>query len=148
MFRRSYIAIQSDVVFKRISISIRTYSSIILRQTNSFTSLNASSSPNCILFEVRDGMSNSNTIINHHYPISLCLQTRNCYHLLWLEIEKEDLINQSSSLILFIINSFDSPVYLSPSKAPNPRVMDWSRFRSHSLFSQSFILSNIILWHQ
>ena len=57
-------------------------------------------------------------------------------------IEKEDLINQSSiqSFILFIINTFHSVVALSPARAPDPRVMDWSRIRSHSSLIQSFIL--------
>ena len=45
---------------------------------------------------VSDGMSNSNSIINHHHLISLCLYNWDCNHLLWMMIEKEDLINQSS----------------------------------------------------
>ena len=53
----------------------------------------------------------------------------------------------SLSFILFIINTFDSIVLVSPWRAPSLRVMDWSWFRSHSSFIQSFILSNTILWH-
>ena len=92
-------------------------------------------------------MSKSNSIINQHSPMSLCLYYRNCHHLLWLGSEKEDLINQSSlSFILLIINSFDSIVYTSPQRVCDPRMMDWSFVRSDLWFIQSFILSNTIEW--
>ena len=66
-------------------------------------------------------------------------------HVLRVELEKGDLINQlSSSFILFIILSFDSVVSSSPYRASYPRMMDSSRIRSHSSFIQSFILSNSI----
>ena len=98
----------SNELIKRISISIIINQSILLEQVNTFTLLNALHVI-CIPCSVSDGMSSSNSIINHHYPISLCLSTRNCSHLLWVKKEKEDLINQSLlSFILFIINSFDS----------------------------------------
>ena len=64
-----------------------------------------------------------------------------------MKIEKEDLVNQSQySFILFIINSFDSLVVLSPSRAYNPSVMDCSSFKSHSSFIHTFILSNTTEW--
>ena len=92
-----------------------------------------------------DGMPNSNSIINHYSPISLAYKpviVTISYEWRW---RKKDLINQSSiSFILFIINSFDSTVSSSPSRAPHPRMMDCSWFRSHSSFIQSFILSNTI----
>ena len=74
------------------SLSIQ---SIILELVNSFTLLNVRPFI-WIPFEVSDGISNSNTIINHHSPISLCLSYRNWDHLHRLKIEKGDLINQSS----------------------------------------------------
>ena len=82
-------------------------------------------------------MSNSDSIIKQHSLISLSLYHRNYIHLHWMKIEKGDLINQSSvSVLLFIINSFDSTVLLSPYplRAAISRVMDWSRFKSHSSF--------------
>ena len=45
---------------------------------------------------VSDGMSNSNSIINHHFLMSLFLYIRNFRHLLEVEIEKEDLIMSQS----------------------------------------------------
>ena len=140
------MTILCNVIFKRISISISINQSILLEQVNTFTLLNALHVI-CIPCSVSDGMSSSNSIIYHHYPISLCLSTRNCSHLLWVKKEKEDLINQSLWFILLIINSFDSTVSSSPWRDAHSRVMDWSRIRSHSSFSQSFILSNTIEWH-
>ena len=134
------------------SQSLSINQSIILELFNSCTPLNALFS--CIPSSVSDGMSISDTIINHHSPISLSLYNRNAIHLLWIESEKEDLINQSSlSLILFIINSFESarakpkPKWEPPLRAPYPSLMDWSRIRSHSSFTQSFLLSNVIESH-
>ena len=121
---------------KRISISISNNSSIILELCNSFTPIKLSPFI-WIPSSVSDGMSNSDSIINHYSPISLCLYPGNSGLLLWIEIEKEDLINQPSLLfILFIINSFHSIMKLSPSKVP--LAMDW--IRSHSSFFQLFIL--------
>ena len=120
------------------------YQSIILELSSSFTCTNALQYI-IILLLASDGMSSSNSIINHYYPISLYLYTRNCVHVLRVELEKGDLINQlSSSFILFIIISFDSVVSSSPYRASSPRMMDSSRIRSHSSFIQSFILSNSI----
>ena len=120
---------------------------IILEQTNSFTSLNVVSI--IIPSWDSDEMSNSNSIINRHSPISLSLYISDSHHIPWLKIEKEDLINQSSlSFILFITNSFHSTVLPSPHRVCDPRVMDWSRIRSHSSVIQSFILSNTIEWQQ
>ena len=139
-----YISTLSNELMKRSSISIIIDQSTILVLFNCHTLLNESS--NFIPSSVSDGISNSNSIINNHSPIELCLSYWNwrCHQ---FEIEKEDLINQSSlSLILFIINSFDSTVSQSPHRAHSPRVMDWSRIRSHSSFIQSFILSNTIYW--
>ena len=129
-------AILSDIVFKRISISIIINQSVILQLFNILTFSNEIFI--WIQSWVSDGMSKSNSIINHHYPIALSLFYRNWYHLLGIEIEKEDLINQSSlSFILFIINSFDSVVNISPYIALNLRIMDWSWVRSHSSVIQS-----------
>ena len=98
--------------------------------------------------ELSDGMSTSKSVINHYYPTSLCLHSRNWNHVLRVELEKGDLINQSSaSFILFITNSFLSSVLPSPHRVCDPRVMDWSRIRSHSSVIQSFILSNTIERH-
>ena len=144
MFRRSYTTILSNTVFKRVSISIISNQSVVLELYNSFTSQNELFTWR--LSSVSDGMSSSNSIINHYYPISLYLSYWNwqCHQ---FEIEKEDLINQSSaSFILFITNSFLSTVLPSPHRVCDPRVMDWSRIRSHSSVIQSFILSNTILW--
>ena len=130
---------------KRSSISIIIDQSTILVLFNCHTLLNESS--NFIPSSVSNGMSKSYSIINHYYPILLYLSYWNwqCHQ---FEIEKEDLINQSSaSFILFITNSFLSTVLPSPHRVCDPRVMDWSRIRSHSSFIQSFILSNTILWH-
>ena len=141
-----YISTLSNELMKRSSISIIIDQSTILVLFNCHTLLNESS--NFIPSSVSDGISDSNPIINHYYPISLCLSYWNwqCHQ---FEIEKEDLINQSSvSFILFITNSFDSTVLPSPHRVCDPRVMDWSRIRSHSLFIQSFILSNTIEWQQ
>ena len=66
------MTILSDIVFKRISISIIINPSIILEQVNSLTLMNASYRI-CIPSSVSDGMSNSNSVVNHHSPISLCL---------------------------------------------------------------------------
>ena len=149
-----YPTMLSNELIKRISISIIINQSIILELFNSCTSLNALFS--CIPSSVSDGMSISDTIINHHSPISLSVHNRNAIHLLWIESEKEDLINQSSlSLILFIISSFESarakpkpkPKWEPPLRAPYPSLMDWSRIRSHSSFTQSFLLSNVIESH-
>ena len=71
----------SNELIKRISISIIINQSILLEQVNTFTLLNALHVI-CIPCSVSDGMSSSNSIIYHHYPISLCLSTRNCSHLL------------------------------------------------------------------
>ena len=128
---------------QRLSISFIIIYSLILVVCSTFTLSNASI---WIPSLVSDGMSNSNAIINHHSPISLYLHIWNCSLLLWMKWEKEDLINQSISIILFIINSFDSTVSISPCKVSYPRVIDWSRIKSHSSIIQSFILSNTILW--
>ena len=109
VFRRSYFTILSDVVLKRISISVISNSSIILEQTNSLTSPNDNGF-NWIPSSVSDGMSKSNSIINQHSPMSLCLYYRNCHHLLWLGSEKEDLINQSSLSFILLIVNFGSTV--------------------------------------
>ena len=131
------ITLLSNESIKRVSISIIISLSIILEPVNSFTFSNVWLSI-YIPSSVSDGMSKSNSIINHHYPIALSLFYRNWYHLLGIEIEKEDLINQSSlSFILFIINSFDSVVNISPYIALNLRIMDWSWVRSHSSVIQS-----------
>ena len=93
-------------------------------------------------------MSKSNTLFNYHCLISLYQYEWNWSHLLWLEIEKGDLINQSSlSFILFIISVLDFTVLISPLNAPHPRVIDWSWGKSHSSFFQPFILSSTILRH-
>ena len=123
-----YISTLSNELMKRSSISIIIDQSTILVLFNCHTLLNESS--NFIPSSVSDGISNSNPIINHYYPISLCLSYWNwqCHQ---FEIEKEDLINQSSlSFILLIINSFDSTVSLSPPRAPNPREIDRSWVKS------------------
>ena len=78
---------------KRISISISNNSSIILELCNSFTPIKLSPFI-WIPSSVSDGMSNSDSIINHYSPISLCLYPGNSGLLLWIEIEKEDLNNQ------------------------------------------------------
>ena len=112
---------------------------IILEQTNSFTSLNVVSI--IIPSWDSDEMSNSNSIINRHSPISLSLYISDSHHIPWLKIEKEDLINQSSlSFILFIIQELDWAVHKSPARASYPRMMDWSRVRSHHY---SFIILTI-----
>ena len=137
------MTILCNVIFKRISISISINQSIILELSNcTLQNMLLSLIPS----SVSDGMSSSNSIINHYYPRSLYLYTRNCVHVLRVELEKGDLINQlSPSFILFIIISFDSVVSSSPYRASSPRMMDSSRIRSHSSFIQSFILSNTIL---
>ena len=99
----------SNESIKRISISIISNSSIILEQTNSLTSPNDNGF-NWIPSSVSDGMSKSNSIINQHSPMSLCLYYRNCHHLLWLGSEKEDLINQSSLSFILLIVNFGSTV--------------------------------------
>ena len=140
-----YPTMLSNELMKRSSISIIIDQSTILVLFNCHTLLNESS--NFIPSSVSDGISNSNPIINHYYPISLYLSYWNwqCHQ---FEIEKEDLINQSSaSFILFITNSFLSTVLPSPHRVCDPRVMDWSRIRSHSSFTQSFLLSNVIESH-
>ena len=139
----------SNESIKWIGISINSNQSIILELCNSWTLLNGMiySFLNWIPSSVSSIMSMSNATIIHHHPISLYLYTWNSNPLLWIQIEKGDLINQSSSFILFIFNSFDSVVAESQSRASNPRVIDPSRVRSHSSFIQSFILSNTILWH-
>ena len=74
--------------------------------------------------------------IGHNSLTNICCLL-DYIHLHWMKIEKGDLINQSSlSVLLFIINSFDSTVLLSPYplRAAISRVMDWSRFKSHSSF--------------
>ena len=53
------------------SQSLSINQSIILELFNSCTPLNALFS--CIPSSVSDGMSNSNSVVNHHSPISLCL---------------------------------------------------------------------------
>ena len=126
----------SNESIKRISISNIINQANILELFNSFT-LQNTVWPICIPFSVSDGMSNSDSIIKQHSLISLSLYHRNYIHLHWMKIEKGDLINQSSlSVLLFIINSFDSTVLLSPYplRAAISRVMDWSRFKSHSSF--------------
>ena len=62
------------------SQSLSINQSIILELFNSCTPLNALFS--CIPSSVSDGMSISDTIINHHSPISLSLYNRNAIHLL------------------------------------------------------------------
>ena len=147
-YRLKTCVLLSNESIKRISISFIINLSIILELCNSFTLLNVLWSLIWIPSVVSDGISNSNSIINHHFPMSLCLLTRNYYHLLWVKLEKEDLINQSSlSFILFIISTFDSVVLISPLSAAHSRVMDWSWVRSHSSVIQSFILSNTTEWH-
>ena len=49
-----------------------------------------------------------------------------------------------NSFILFIISEFEYIVPISPWRAHDPRMIDSSRFRSHSSFIQSFSLSNTI----
>ena len=130
---------------KRSGISIIIDQSTILVLFNCHTLLNESS--NFIPSSVSNGMSKSYSIINHYYPILLYLSYWNwqCHQ---FEIEKEDLINQSSaSFILLIINSFDSTVSSLPLRVYDPREMDWSWIRSHSSVIQSFILSNTIERH-
>ena len=75
-----YPTMLSNESIKRISITIIINQSIILELFNSCTSLNALF--NCIPSSVSDGMSISDTIINHHSPISLSLYNRNAIHLL------------------------------------------------------------------
>ena len=75
-----YPTMLSNESIKRISIAIIINQSIILELFNSCTSLNALF--NCIPSSVSDGMSISDTIINHHSPISLSLYNRNAIHLL------------------------------------------------------------------
>ena len=70
------IVVLTNELIKRISISIIISSSIILELVTSLTLLNELFI--CISSWVSDGMSNSNPIINHYYPISLCLHTWNC----------------------------------------------------------------------
>ena len=126
----------SNESIKRISISNIINQANILELFNSFT-LQNTVWPICIPFSVSDGMSNSDSIIKQHSLISLSLYHRNYIHLLWMKIEMGYIINQSSlSSLLFIINSFDSTVLLSPYplRAAISRVMDWSRFKSHSSF--------------
>ena len=65
--------------------------------------------------------------------------------------EREGRSDQLSSLsfILFIISLFHPPpVSKQPCRALSPRMMDWSRVRSHSSFTQSFILLNTIELHK
>ena len=133
-------------MFKIISIFIISNQSILLELCSSLTLLNTLAFIQ-IWSSVSDGISNSNSITNYHSPISLYLCTRKNHNLLWTVIEKEDLINQSSvSFILFMINSFQSLLIILPWRVWYPRVMEWSWFRSHSSFIQSFILSNTIDW--
>ena len=70
------IVVLTNELIKRISISIIISSSIILELVTSLTLLNELFI--CISSWVSDGRSNSNPIINHYYPISLCLHTWNC----------------------------------------------------------------------
>ena len=109
-------AILSNELIKRISISIIINKSIVLELLNFFTLLNGMiySFLNWIPSSVSSIMSMSNATIIHHHPISLYLSIWNSNPLLWIEIEKGDLINQSLSFILFIFNSFDSAVAESP----------------------------------
>ena len=84
VFRRSNTTnILSDIIFKRVSISVISTPSIILEQVNSLTLMNALGI-NWIPSSVSDGMSNSNSVVNHHSPISLWLYHRDCYQLLWM----------------------------------------------------------------
>ena len=136
------MAVCCNIIFKSISIYCSSYQSISLVHINSRMLANSPFSR--ILSEESDGMSSSNTIINHHSPISLCLSYWN-YHLLWVESVQGDLINQSLSLILFIISSFDSAVYSLPLRTWYPRMMDWSWVRSHS-FSHSIIHTLKYYW--
>ena len=141
-----YISTLSNELMKKSGISIIIDQSTILVLFNSHTLLNESS--NFIPSSVSNRMSKSYSIINHYYPILLYLSYWNwqCHQ---FEIEKGDLINQSSiSFILFITNSFLSTVLPSPHRVCDSREMDWSRIRSHSSVIQSFILSNTILWQQ
>ena len=89
---RRYRMIKSDFVFKSISISIISNPLIILQLCNVCIPLNGLLI--WIPSSVSDGMSNSNTIINCHSPISHYLYSRN-YHIPVTEKEKEDLINYS-----------------------------------------------------
>ena len=75
--------IWSNEVFKRISISIIINQSIILELFNSVTFRNDLF--NLIPSSVSDGMSNSNTIINHHSPMSFCWYKWNHLYLPWAE---------------------------------------------------------------
>ena len=51
-----------------------------------------------------------------------------------------------NSFILLIISEFIYIVPISPWRAHDPRMIDSSRFRSHSSFIQSLVLSNTIQW--
>ena len=74
------IVVLTNELIKRISISIIINSFIILELVNSVTLSNELSI--CSPSSVSDGMSNSNSIINQHYLISLCLYNRNWHHIL------------------------------------------------------------------
>ena len=144
IWQRNATTIDTNTALQRISIFFIIKPSVILEQTSVFTT------GNTLLIWipcwVSDGMSKSNTINNQHSLISRYQWKRNWIEILWMKWEKEDLINQSISIILFIVNSFDSEVLSSPNRVLNPRVIDWSRIKSHSSISQSFILSNTTRW--
>ena len=128
---------------KRISISISNNSSIILELCNSFTPIKLSPFI-WIPSSVSDGMSNSDSIINHYSPISLCLYPGNSGLLLWIEIEKEDLINQYNIIhTLHLKHSwFKSTVSTSYSTASKSDGSKSSQISSS--FIRSFLLSNTI----
>ena len=137
------LALLSNKSIQRISISIIISSSIILELVNSFTLLNEFFRI-WIPFRVSDGISISNTIVNPHSPISLCLSIWYCNQLLWIEIEKEDLINQYNIIhTLHLKHSwFKSTVSTSYSTASKSDGSKSSQISSS--FIRSFLLSNTI----
>ena len=137
------LALLSNKSIQRISISIIISSSIILELVNSFTLLNEFFRI-WIPFRVSDGISISNTIVNPHSPISLCLSIWYCNQLLWIEIEKEDLINQYIIIhTLHLKHSwFKSTVSTSYSTASKSDGSKSSQISSS--FIRSFLLSNTI----
>ena len=95
---------------------------------------------------VSDGMSDSNTINNHHSPVLLIRCNRSYICLLYIRERRKISSIKSISIILFIISLLKKAVLVSPCRACSPRVIDWSRIKSHSSIIQSFILSNTITW--
>ena len=138
----------SNVLFKRISISIITNPWNILEQFNSFTLQNVSSPVSWIPSSVISGISISNTMINYHSPVSSFLSKRNWVHHLSFEIKKGDLI---INIIFFYTLHYHyirffrsiSTIKCRPSKNDRLKPSQIS-----FIIHQSFILSNTIEWHK